>query len=766
MSSHRSAERPRTANGKGTSLATLSLHGMSCASCAARIETALQKAPGVQEASVNFAAEKASITYQPDMTDAATLRKVVTDAGYEAEIVAPERPAEQEDGEEARRSQEQAALRRRLIGGAILAVPIVLGSMGANLPWVPAFLASPILLFALTTLLLAYSGRQFYVGAWNDFTHRSTTMDTLVALGTGAAYVYSTVAAFLPGVFTSRGLKPDTYFEAVAVIIVLLLLGRYLEAKAKGQTSGAIRKLIGLQARTARVIRGDRDVEVPIEEVQLGDRLRIRPGEKIPVDGVVLEGHSTVDQSMLTGESLPVEKREGDEVIGATLNKTGSFVMEARRVGKDTTLANIVLLVEEAQGSKAPIQRLVDVFVSYFVPAVVTIAVVTFNVWWFFGPQPALTFALLNAVAVLIIACPCAMGLATPTSIMVGTGLGAENGILFRDAESLENAHRTRVIVLDKTGTLTKGSPVVTDVLSVGAIPRDQLLGWVAAAEQGSEHPLGEAVVAHAREQGLALPKAASFEAIAGHGIRSTVEGHQLLVGNAKLLAEAGIEAAEWLDQVDRLAQEGKTPLLVAIDGRAAGLLAVADPIKPGSKAAIAALKRLGLRVIMLTGDNRHTAEAIARSLGIDEVMAEVLPEDKEERVKGLQAQGQRVIMVGDGINDAPALARADVGMAIGTGTDVAIETSDVTLISGDLRGVVTAIALSRAVIRNIRQNLFWAFAYNVAGIPIAAGILFPGFGLLLNPAIAGAAMAFSSVSVVSNALRLRGFRAPILGEG
>ncbi|MFP5502286.1 MAG: copper-translocating P-type ATPase, partial [Candidatus Sericytochromatia bacterium] len=672
------------------------------------------------------------------------------------------------EADEARREEHIHALRRKLIAGAALTIPVFVGAMGHHvIPGMPHWMSHPLLQFVLTTPVLFWIGREFFTGAWNAFWHKTTNMDTLVALGTGSAYLYSVVATFFPQVFTRSGLEPGVYYEAAAVIITLILLGRYFEAIAKGRASDAIRHLMALAPRTARVIRDGQEHELPIEQVRIGDTIRVRPGEKVPVDGVVLEGHSSVDQSMLTGESLPVTKREGDEVIGATLNKSGSFLMQARKVGKDTALAQIVKLVGEAQGSKAPIQRLADVVVSYFVPAVVTIAVLTFNAWWFFGPQPALTFAVATAVAVLIIACPCAMGLATPTSIMVGTGKGAENGVLFKSAVALETTHQARTIVFDKTGTLTQGVPAVTDVVTADGVSADQLLARVAAAEVGSEHALGEAIVREARERGLALAPVGAFEAIAGHGIRATVEGEELLIGNRKLLEEAGVTVSEEATAaLGRLADEGKTPVLVAENGRYAGIIAIADPVKPDAAGAVAALHRLGLEVVMITGDNRRTAEAVAKRLGIDKVLAEVLPQDKAAEVKALQVGGRRVVMVGDGVNDAPALAQADVGMAMGSGTDVAIEAADVTLISGELKAVVTAIALSKATIRNIQQNLFWAFGYNVVGIPIAAGLLYPFFGMLLSPAIAGGAMAMSSVSVVVNALRLKGFKAPRLEGG
>jgi Cu+-exporting ATPase len=556
----------------------------------------------------------------------------------------------------------------------------------------------------------------------------------------------------------------EVYFDTAGTIIVLILLGRLLEARAKGQTSEAIKKLIGLQAKTARVVRDGQEIDIPVEEVEIADLVVVRPGEKVPVDGIVREGYSSVDESMVTGESIPVEKKTGDEVIGATLNKTGTFTFEATKVGKDTMLAQIIKMVEEAQGSKPPIARLADIIASFFVPAVIGIAIITFIVWYFFGPTPALTYAMLNFVAVLIIACPCALGLATPTSIMVGTGKGAENGVLIRGGEALETAHKLTAIVMDKTGTLTKGEPSVTDILAFNNHKEEDILRYAASAEKGSEHPLGEAIVNRAKEGNIPLVKPENFNAIAGHGIEATIDGRSLLLGNAKLMKYREILLDELEKKAEELSNQGKTPMFVAIDGNPGGIIAVADTLKENSKQAVEALHRMEIEVAMITGDNQRTAEAIARQIGIDRVLSEVLPEVKADEVKKLQAEGKKVAMVGDGINDAPALAQADVGIAIGTGTDVAMESADITLISGDLRGVVTAIALSKATLRNIKQNLFWAFAYNTILIPVAAGVLFPFFGILLNPIFAAAAMGLSSVTVVSNALRLRRFRSPVVG--
>jgi len=626
--------------------------------------------------------------------------------------------------------------------------------------WVPTFLRNPYVLWALATPVQFWAGWQFYRGAWAAARHMSADMNTLIAVGTSSAYLYSAAAVLFPELFHAAGQMAALYFDTSSVIIGLILLGKYLEARAKGQTGEAIKKLMGMQARTARVVRDGHEMDVPVESVAIGDLVLVRPGEKVPVDGEVLEGRSALDESMITGESIPVEKGPGDQVIGATINKTGSFRFRATKVGRDTMLAQIIRLVEDAQGSKAPIQRLADVIAGYFVPAVIAIALVTFGVWYFFGPEPAFTYAVLNFVAVLIIACPCALGLATPTAIMVGTGKGAENGVLIRSGEALETAHKIGAIILDKTGTLTRGKPVVTDLVTANGTTPEELLSLAASAERGSEHPLGEAIVAAAREKGLELGDPTEFHAVPGHGIEATVNGRRVVLGNQKMMSDQGHSLDGMVDRASVLSDQGKTAMFVAVDGRMAGLVAVADTVKPGSREAVEELHRLGIEVAMLTGDNRRTAQAIARELGIDRVLAEVLPEGKAEEVKKLQAEGKVVAMVGDGINDAPALAQADVGIAIGTGTDVAMEAADVTLISGDVRGVVTTIRLSRQTMNTIKQNLFWAFFYNVILIPLAAGAWYPFFGVLLNPIFAGAAMALSSVSVVSNSLRLRRFRA------
>jgi Cu+-exporting ATPase len=700
----------------------------------------------------------------------------VAAVGYELkrEVEADE-DVEDEEAEE--RAGEERRLRVRMLFAVAVGAVLIVLSQSSRLPLLSD--ARPgainVVSLLLATPVQFWAGWQFYRGAWQVARHRSTDMNTLIAVGTSTAYFYSIVATFWPGLIeTAAGVSADVYYDTAAVIIALILLGRWLEAGAKGRTSAAIKRLMGLRAKTARLWRDDEEQDVPIEDVVPGDIVVVRPGEKIPVDGVVAEGRSSVDESMLTGESLPVEKGPEDEVFGATINKTGSFRFRATKVGKDSALSQIIRLVQEAQGSKAPIQRLADVIASYFVPIVIGIALGTFVVWWVFGPAPAIAFALLNAVAVLIIACPCALGLATPTAIMVGTGKGAEYGVLIRGGESLETAHKIDAVVLDKTGTITEGKPSVTDVVTADGLPGDDLLRLAASAERGSEHPLGEAIVQEARARELALADIEEFNAVPGHGIEAEVEGYRLTLGNLKLMQDRGFELNGLASRGETLSQEGKTPMFIAVDGGVAGIIAVADTVKPGAVGAVAELHEMGLEVVMLTGDNRRTAEAIARRVGVDRVLAEVLPEDKVDQVRALQDEGKFVAMVGDGINDAPALAQADIGIAIGTGTDVAIEASDITLIKGDPRDVATSIRLSKQTMRTIRQNLFWAFGYNVALIPVAAGILYPllsrtgvpavlepflGEYGFLNPMLAAAAMALSSVSVMTNSLRLRGFR-------
>jgi len=757
-----------------TEKVTIPVQGMTCATCVTRLETALKDVDGVVAANVNLATEQATVEFLPTQVTLTDLHRAIREAGYIPVAIAAGPAARSEDSEEKSRREHTQAIRHKLLLAAALSIPIFLGN-NDWIPFVPALLRQPLVLLLLTTPVQFWAGGQFYRGAWGAARHRTTDMNTLVAVGTSAAYLYSLIATFFPQLFEAAGLMPALYYDSAAVIITLILLGRYLEAVAKGETSAAIRRLMGLRARTARVVRAGVEMDVPVDDVRVGDVVIVRPGEKVPVDGVIIAGQSALDESMLTGESLPVDKKEGDPVVGATLNKTGTFQFRATRVGKETVLAQIIRLVQEAQGSKAPIQRLADRVTSLFVPAVIAIAVLTFFAWLFFGPQPRFTFAFLNFVAVLIIACPCALGLATPTAIMVGTGKGAENGILIRSGEALETAHKLTAVVLDKTGTLTQGRPALTDLIPVAAFDRlqdlfeppvwasgpEKALLWItASAERGSEHPLATAIVERAKTEGLALAEPRGFEALPGLGIETTVEGLNVLVGNLRLMQQREIPLDGLAAQAEALAAAGRTPMFVAVNARPAGLIAVADTLKPTATAAVAALHEMGLRVVMLTGDNRRTAAAIGRQAGVDEILAEVLPQDKASQVKRLQAAGYKVAMVGDGINDAPALAQADIGIAIGTGTDVAMETADITLMSGDLRGVATAIRLSRATMTTIRQNLFFSFIYNSLGIPIAAGLLYPFLGILLNPMIGAGAMAMSSVSVVSNSLRLRGFKA------
>ena len=743
---------------------TLDVSGMTCASCVRRVERALGEVPGVLEANVNLANERATIRYLAGEVEPQDLEEAVKGAGYG--VVRGVRSSAEDS-----REREYRKLKIDFLLAAVLTVLILVGSLPMMLglePPIPMMWLK-VLLLALATPVQFWAGRRFYRGAWGALKHGQANMNTLVVMGTSAAYFYSAVAALAPGLFAAG--RADVYFDTSALIITLILLGRLLEARAKGRTNEAIKKLAGLQAKTARVVRGGEEVDLRIEDVEIGDIVIVRPGEKIPVDGRIISGESAIDQSMITGESIPVTKRKGDEVIGATMNTSGSFRFTATKVGEDTALQQIMKMVEEAQGSKAPIQRLADRISAVFVPAVICVAAATFVVWLLVGPAPSLTFALLNTVAVLIIACPCAMGLATPTSIMVGTGKGAESGILIRGGEALEGAHKLDTVVLDKTGTLTRGTPELTGMVVEDGIREEEILRLVASAERASEHPLGKAIVRGAKDRALPLAEAGAFEAVSGGGIRARVEGREVLVGSRRFLSESGISEDGLLPEAEELVREGKTPIFVAVDGEPAGLVAVADAVREESREAVERLHGLGLEVAMLTGDNRRTAEAIARKLGIDRVVAEVGPEDKANEVKRLQSEGKRVGMVGDGINDAPALAQADVGIAIGTGTDVAMEAADLTLISDDVRGVARAISLSKATVRNIKQNLFWAFAYNVSLIPVAAGVLYPLFSDgsvpeilrpvlgeygFLNPVLAAAAMALSSVTVVSNALRLR----------
>lgn len=736
----------------------LPITGMSCAACAVRIEKSLKRAEGVQEANVNFANATATVSFDPAQTNRGSLCAVVRDCGYDVHETPPQGAGEGQDWEQKAREDEVRDIKRRLTVALLFGVPVaVLGMAHLRFP------GNDWLQLLLTTPVLFYSGAQFFQGAWNALRHRAADMNTLVALGTGAAYLFSVVATAAPALIAThltRGQAAPVYFEAAAIIIALLLVGRLLEARAKARTGDAIRSLMGLQARTARVVRDNHEEDIPVEQVAVGDVILVRPGEKIPVDGIVKQGESAVDEAMLTGESLPVEKHPGDEVFGATVNRVGAFQFEATKVGHDTALQQIIRLVQNAQGSKAPIQRMADLISGIFVPVVLILAIVAFVGWFDLAPPDMrLQQALVAFVSVLIIACPCALGLATPTAIMVGTGKGAANGILIKGGESLETAHKLTLAVLDKTGTLTHGKPELTDLVTVGALHENGLLRLVAAAERSSEHPLGEAIVRAAQSREILLPETTGFRSLTGRGLEAGVEGYALLIGNQRLMQERGIDVSALQAGSVRLSREGKTVVFVAVDGNAAGIVAVADTLKEGSAEAVASLRKMGLGIVMLTGDNKETAAAIARQAGIEQIRAEVLPEHKVDEIKKLQAQGKVVAMVGDGINDAPALAQADVGIAVGTGTDVAMEASDITLIRGDLRGVVSAIKLSRATMRTIKQNLFFAFIYNVAGIPIAAGIFYPLWHLQLSPMLASAAMALSSVSVVTNSLRLRNAR-------
>ena len=752
---------------------TFKLSGMGCAACANTIEEAIASVYGVDACSVNFGAEQATVTYNPTQVGTAAIEAAVEATGYTARLIDDE-AFTPDNAEQQERQLENQWLRRKVIFSLCIGGLLVIGSFpamtGLTIPFMPQLLQrwlhNPWLQLILTLPIMTWAGQSFFINGWRAFKRRTATMDTLVAVGTGTAFLYSIFPTVYPRWFTNQGLQPDVYFEAAAVIIALILLGQLLEHRAKNQTSDAIRKLMGLQAKTARVIRNGQDVDIPIADVVEGDIVRVRPGETVPVDGELLKGTAILDESMVTGESVPVQKNPGDEVIGATLNKTGSFTLKATRVGKDTVLAQIIKLVQQAQGSKAPIQRLADQVTGWFVPAVMAIALLTFILWYNFTGN--ISLALITTVGVLIIACPCALGLATPTSIMVGTGKGAEHGILIKGADSLELAHKIHTIVLDKTGTITQGQPTVTDYLTVRGTAEGNeqwLLQLAALLERHSEHPLAEAVVQYAEQQEVRLAEAEEsqdFTAIPGSGVQGSVLGHWVQIGTHRWMTELGIPTTALQQQWSQLEATGKTVVWMAVDGDIEAIMGIADAVKPSSAQAIQTLKRMGLKVVMLTGDNQRTAEAIATEVDIAHVIAEVRPDQKAAQVKQLQQEGQKrqmiVAMVGDGINDAPALAQADVGIAIGTGTDVAIAASDITLISGDLHGIVTAIQLSRATMQNIRQNLFFAFIYNIAGIPIAAGVLYPFLGWLLNPIIAGAAMAFSSVSVVTNALRLRRF--------
>lgn len=748
----------------------LKLQGMSCAGCASAIEKVIQEVEGVTQGNVNFAISRATVTYDPTKTNLSVIQQAVKDAGYDAYPVLER--ADEEDLEKALKVAQEQELTGKLVVGSIISVLLIIGGIpmmtGLEIIWIPTFLHNFWVQFFLATPVIFWVGKDFFVGAWKSLKFHSANMDTLVSLGTGVAYLYSLFTTAFPHIFESHGIATEVYYETVSVVITLVLLGKILEHRAKEKTSEAIRKLMGLQAKTARVIRHEQEIDIPIKQVVVNDVILVRPGEKIPVDGEVIEGVSAIDESMITGEPIPVKKKAGDEVIGATINKTGTFKFKATKVGKDAMLAQIIKLVQDAQGSKAPIQQLADQVTRWFVPGVIAVAISTFVIW--FNTIGNITLAMITTVGVLIIACPCALGLAIPTSIMVGTGKGAENGILIKGADSLELAHRLNTVVLDKTGTITQGKPIVTNYITVNGVANNnelELLKLGAALEKKSEHPLAEAVVNYAKSQQVKIPfpEVRNFEAVAGMGVQGKVLGKLVQIGTQRWMNMLNINTLSLDATRQQWESQAKTTALIAVDGQIEGLIGIADAPKPSSLEAVKSLQRMGLEVVMLTGDNHKTAEAIAAEVGIQRIFAQVRPEQKASIIEKIQQernsynQQQKIVaMVGDGINDAPALAQADVGIALGTGTDVAMAASDLTLISGDLRGIVTAIQLSHATIKNIRENLFFAYIYNSLGIPIAAGILYPFCGLLLNPMIAGTAMAFSSVSVVTNALRLRNF--------
>jgi len=735
----------------------LIIEGASCASCVSKIEGALNKVPGVTRAEMNFSQRTVSVSGNANFD---VLIKAVEQAGYNAKVTV----AESDDDALDEKDKADVAYYKKLmwemaialaLGIPLMAYSLVGGSMTVSttneqLVWLVVGL--------LTLSVMVFSGKHFYVGAWQSFKNHSANMDTLIALGTGTAWLYSMVVVFIPEAVPE--MARHVYFEATAMIIGLINLGLALELKARGRTSEVIKRLIGLQPKTARVIRDNQELDIAIEQVLFNDIVRVRPGEKVPVDGEVTEGHTAIDESMLTGEPMPVEKGEGATIVAGTINKTGSILFKATKVGKDTALAQIIGMVKRAQNSKPPIGRLADVISAYFVPVVMIIAVTSALAWLNFGPEPAIAFAIVSATTVLIIACPCALGLATPMSVMVGVGKAAEAGVLIRNGEALQTASKITAMILDKTGTITLGAPKVTDVVLANNFSEQEVMELAASLESGSEHPLALAIVESAQDRGITLSKVNHFNAVAGHGVEAEVDGKQLLFGNEKLMHERGISLDDYVEKAQQLASEAKTPMYFAIDNQFAAIIAVADPIKSDSIAAIKRLQKNGIRVVMLTGDNRDTAQAVANKVGISEFFAEVLPEEKSNKVQALQMEGEIVGMTGDGINDAPALAMANVGFAIGTGTDVAIESADITLMRGSLHGLADAIAVSKVTLHNIKQNLFGAFIYNVAGVPFAAGVLYPFFGLLLSPVIAGAAMAFSSVTVVTNANRLRFFKA------
>lgn len=753
---------------------SIQIGGMHCASCAATVEGAVKKIPGVLEVEVNPATNWALVKVVPGQVEYQGRKKAIEASGYQATQIEDSLTHEDVDSETAAHQREYKSLMRKFWFAAVIAIPVMLVAY-PELPWfyLPNLFVSQVsealmrwlfILSGLITLpVMAYSGRQFFIGAWAALKHHTADMNTLITLGTSAAWIYSSVAILVPSIFPKGTATP--FYDVTAVVTALVVLGQALEVRAKGQTSQAIRKLLDLQAKTARVLREGHEVEISVEEVLVDDIIVVRPGERIPVDGEIIEGRSSVDESMVTGESLPIDKNPGDEVIGATVNTTGSFHFRATKVGKDTALAQIVKMVQDAMGSKAPIARLVDVVSSYFAPTVMILSILTFLMWFNFGPSPVLSFAIVTAVTVLIIACPCAIGMAVPLSLVAGVGKGAEHGVLIRNGEALQTASQLQVLVLDKTGTITKGKPELTDIVSANDFETRALLHYAASADQLSEHPLAQAIVSGAKSRNVELVTPNDFEAVPGHGVVTTVDGHAVMVGNRRLMQRHDIDTASVEPDVQRLQGEGKTAMFVAVDGKAAGVVAVADTIKEDSLQAIQVMRDMGLEVVMLTGDNERTAQAIARQVGITHVLAEVLPEEKANEVHMLKKGGRKVGMVGDGINDAPALVEANVGFAIGTGADVAIEAADITLMSGSLKGVAYAIEISRATMRNAKESLFGAFVYNSLGIPVAAGVLFPFFGILLSPIIAGAAMAASSVTVVSNANRLRFFKARSFSE-
>ena len=732
---------------------TFPIKGMHCASCVRVLERALKKVEGIDEATVNLASEKATISFDPKVATDEKITSAISKVGYSALL---QEGAKTEDEEKEEKQKELKVLKNKVVFSLLIGGLILWGSFPGLMETAPSFLQNFIVQFLLALPVQFFAGKDFYKAAIPALKNRTANMDTLVALGTTAAFAYSTVVTFIPNIIKGLGINPEPYFDVSVIIIGLILLGRFFEARAKAGTSEAIKKLIGLQAKTARVVRNGKEIDIPIGEVAVGDLIRVRPGEKIPVDGRIVEGESSIDESMVTGESIPYDKTKGDMVIGATINKTGTFTYKAMKVGQETMLAQIIKLVEAAQGSKAPIQRLADMISSYFVPVVIMLATLTFVVWYVVGPAPSFLYALLNMVAVLIIACPCAMGLATPTAIMVGTGKGAENGILIKDAESLETAHKVKTIIFDKTGTLTQGHPEVTDIISLDQkINQQKLLEIAASLEKGSEHSLAEAIVKEAESKNLKLEKIDGFKAVPGHGIEGSLDKIKYIFGNRKLMNKEGVNIEDVL-QIEKLENDGKTVMLLGSNKNLIGLVAVADVLKDSAKKGVLSLQKLGIEVAMITGDNQRTAKAIAQKLGITRVLSEVLPDEKEAEVRKIQAEGKTVAMVGDGINDAPALAAADVGIAMGTGTDVAIEAADITLINKDLESLAKGIMLSKKTMRTIKINLFWAFGYNVVLIPVAMGILYPFVGLLLNPIFASAAMAMSSVSVVSNSLLLK----------